>query len=154
MKRVKKPKYKRITKRKLYKLVTEKLIPILNLSDWKIKVTFTKKMKDLADCEAMPEYKSAVIRVHYIELRELSFHEIIAVALHELIHCVTWPMSSWNEQLSRNNDDKLEMGRRMDESLTTDIEQVLFPLVAPIIFNELRELGYGNLEEVPVLNID
>jgi hypothetical protein len=151
------PKKKRlhhITKRRLYLLVTNILIPQLNLVDWTIKVKFTKKMKNLADCEASPEYKSAKIRVNLESIKSLSYHEVVGTALHELLHCISWDIMSWAEQLSRGNEDKLEICRRMGEALTTDMEQILFPLVSPIVHNELRELGYVNLDVAPQLEID
>jgi len=144
----------RITKRRLYILVTNIIAPILNLSNWNIRVKFTRQMKNLADCEASPEYKSAKIRVNLESIKELSYHEVVATALHELLHCHSWSLMTWAEQLSRTDKDKLEICRRMGEDLTTELEQVLFPLISPIVHNELRELGYVNIDVAPKLQID
>jgi len=144
----------RITKRKLYIIVSNIIVPQLNLGDWTIKISFTKKMKNLADCEASPEYKSAKIRVNLEAIKTLSYHEVVATALHELLHCITWDLMTWAEQLSRGNEDKLEICRRMGEALTTELEQILFPLISPIVHNELREMGYVNIDMAPQLQID
>jgi len=144
----------RITKRRLYILVSNIIVPILNLSDWTIKIRFTKKMKNLADCDASPEYKEAKIRVNLDAIKLRSYHEVVATALHELLHCLSWNLMTWAEQLSRGNPDKLEVCRRMGEDLTTEMEKVLFPLISPIIHNELREMGYVNIDVAPKLQID
>jgi hypothetical protein len=137
---------KRITKKVLVTKTIETLQPWLSLSDWKILVKFSSRMKTAADCEAFPEYKQAVIRFNPEFLTELSYYEVISLAVHEMCHCVVWPFSEWTEGLCRKNAEKLEVTRKLEEGLITNLEKIITDMSIDIIQGALTEENYSTLD--------
>lgn len=147
---------KRITKRVLFAKTVEIMQPMLKLDQWKISVRFTKRLakrtakdkdKDtVAQCTALPEYKEAVIRVHLDKIADLSYYEIVSMAIHECCHCIVWPLGDWAEHLCRGNTDKMKATETLEEGVVTSLERILTDLAADIIQEELSEQGYSNLD--------
>ena len=137
---------KRITKKILFAKTIEILQPWLKLNDWKIIVRFSSRMKAAADCDASPEYKEALIRVNLKAIKELTHYEIISIAVHEMCHCLIWPLSDWTEDLCHRNADKLEMTRKIEEGLVTNLEKILTDMVLDIIQEALAEENYSKLD--------
>jgi len=137
---------KRITKKILFVKTVEILQPWLKLSDWKIIVRFSPRMKMAADCEASPEYKEALIRANSQVLKELSSYEIISMAVHEMCHCLVWPLAEWTEDLCHRDADKLEMTRKIEEGLVTNLEKILTDMAVDIIQSALDEENYSPLD--------
>lgn len=142
------PRKKRITKKVLFTKSVEILQPIMQLNDWKLVVTFTnsQRMKNLADCEASPEYKFAKIRVKLEHLKDLSHNEIVSTAVHEMTHCLLWNLGTWAGILSKKDAHKYEITRQYEESTVTTLEKIFIPLIADILNEELRMQGYSNVD--------
>lgn len=142
------PRKKRITKRALFTKSVEILQPIMQLTDWKLVITFTnsQRMKNLADCEASPEYKIAKIRVKLDHLKDLSHSEIVCTAIHEMIHCLLWNLGSWAAILSKKDPHKYEITRQYEESTVTVLEKIFVPLIADELNSQLKTQGYYNID--------
>lgn len=139
---------KRITKKVLLIKTVEIMQPILQLSDWKIVIKFSKspRMKGTATCEALPEYKVAVIKINTAEIRGLSHSEIVTVVIHEMMHCILWDLGSWAERLSKKDEHKLEITRRYEESAITSLEKIILGLVTERLNREIRGMGYYDID--------
>lgn len=150
------PRKKRITKKVLFIKTIETVQPMLNLSDWKIIIKFTHRMRNLADCDASPEYKEACIRVNTTYLKKMTYNEIISTAIHEMIHCIVWPLAEWAESLSIKDSNKLDVTRKLEESLVTNLEKVMMNLIPEHLQNQLNIDGYADVnmifEELEVLH--
>lgn len=136
---------KRITKKQLFIKTIEIAQPLIGLSEWKIAIRFPPKMKGAADCQALPEYKQAAIRANLTTFKRLSHYEVIQTAIHEMVHCLLWPLVDWTEELCRKNPQKLELTRKLEESTVTDIEKLLTKLCIDTIQMELMALGYEEI---------
>jgi hypothetical protein len=142
------PRKKRITKKILFAKTIEILQPYLNLSDWHITVRYSSRMKNTADCEASPEYKEAVIRCNTKQLGELSHYDVVSVAIHEMVHCILWPLTDWTESLCKKDESKLLMTSRLEEGIVTNFEKMLVVMAEDILKNKLAEQGYSDIELV------
>jgi len=142
------PRKKNITKKVLFQKTVEILQPVMNLTDWKVVVVFShsQRMKYTATCEASPEYKLAKIKMNYGDLKHLSHNEIVATAVHEMIHCVLWELGEWGYKLSRKDETKLELSRKYEESAVTSFEKILVPLVTDTLNAELKAQGYYDVD--------
>lgn len=139
---------KRITKKVLFVKTIEIIQPLLNLSDWKITIRFSNRMRDAADCEASPEYKDALIRMNTKQLKQLEYQEVIATAIHEMMHCLVWPLATWTEDLCKRDESKLEMTRKLEEGLVTNLEKVLMNTASDYLQKQLNIEGYSNIDMV------
>ena len=140
---------KRITKRMLFAKTIEILQPKLGLGDWKLVVRYSRRMKNtLADCTASPEYKHAIIRLNLSKLNDYSQYEIIQTAIHEMMHCIVWPLTQWSYDLCKTDKNKIEVTRRMDETVITQLEKTYSDIVFISLQKELKELGYGGIENL------
>lgn len=137
---------KRISKKLLFTTTVKILQPMFRLTDWNLTIQFTKRMKATADCDAAPEYKSATIRVNLKELEHLTEYVVISTAIHELIHCVVWPLGSWAERLSKNDTHKLNMTTQFEESVVCSLEGIFVPLVLAEVNKELSRRGYAQVD--------
>lgn len=140
---------KRITKRVLFAKTVQLLQPKLHLNDWKIVLRFAQKMRPnsvVAYCQPLPEYKQAGIRVNLTRLAELNHYEVVATAIHEMLHCVTWSMTEWAELLCRKDKQKLEVTRKLDEAIVTHLERMLTDMALPLLRSELAAEGYRDLD--------
>lgn len=142
------PRKKRITKKVLFVKTIEIIQPLLNLSDWKIIIRFSNRMRDTADCEASPEYKEALIRINTKQLKLLQYEEVVATAIHEMMHCVVWSLAEWAEDLCKKDASKLEMTRKLEEGLVTHLEKVMMNTITEYIQDELTDEGYSNVDMV------
>jgi hypothetical protein len=139
-------KTKNITKKLLFAKTIEILQPKLNLSDWRIIVRYSRVMKTaIADCQSLPEYKQATIRLSLLRLPEYSHYEIISTAVHEMLHCIVWRLTEWTEDLCKKDTQKLQVTRRLDEGVITHLEKVITDMVASEVQSELLAEGYGNI---------
>lgn len=139
---------KRISKKVLFSKCVEILQPILGLHDWTIVVRYSHKIKtqEVASCEAYPEYKQAVIRLHIKKLSNFNDYDMIAIAIHEMCHCILWPIVEWTEDLCKHDKEKLKVTQRLEESTVTYLEKMLVPLTESILKTKLSEEGYRDLE--------
>ncbi len=142
------PRKKRITKKILFAKTVEILQPYLNLRDWRIIVRYSSRMKNTADCEASPEYKEAVIRCNTKQLGELSHYDVVSIAIHEMVHCLLWPLTDWTETLCKNDVTKLNMTSKIEEGIVTNFEKMLVVMAEDILKNELATQGYSDIELV------
>jgi hypothetical protein len=138
---------KRITKKQLFIKTVEIAQPLIGLSEWKIAIRFPSKMKGAADCQAYPEYKQAAIRANLMVCRRLSHYEIIETAIHEMVHCLLWPIVTWTEELCRKNPQKIEITRKLEESTVTEFEKLLTKLCIDAIQLELAAQGFEKVPE-------
>jgi hypothetical protein len=137
---------KRITKKLLFAKTVEILQPLLHLDNWRIVVNYSNRMKDVADCVAWPEYKQACIRINMKRLPEFNDYEIIATAIHEMVHCIIWPLTEWTERLCKKDPHKLEITRQHDESVVTTFEKILVDMTSAVLQQRLSEEGYMDLD--------
>jgi hypothetical protein len=138
-------KRRRITKKLLFAKTVEILQPKIGLSEWKIVVKFSNRMKYAADCEAFPEYKQAIIRANLKTFKKLTHYEVIMTAVHEMTHCIVWPIVAWTEELCDLDAQKLEITRKLEEGLVTDFEKILSDLCANTLQEELTKQGYSDI---------
>lgn len=140
---------KRITKKVLFAKTIELLQPKLNLQDWRIVVRYSHRMKTaIADCIAQPEYRQATIRLSLQQSKNYTHYEIVATAIHELMHCIVWPLTQLTHDFSRKDKHKVEQIRRADESVITHLERVFTDMAFPYLQEELTKQGYQNVEAV------
>jgi hypothetical protein len=139
---------KRITKKVLFTKAVEIIKTWFKFQDWKITVKFVRDMKHTAYCTVNPEYKIASIYVNMAQLKGLTHNEVVATALHELLHCIVWPLGEWATLLSNKDKHKIEITRRYEEEVVTNLERIILPLVQVQLNDKLLEEGYGtvNLE--------
>lgn len=142
------PRKKRITKKVLFRKTVEILQPYLNLKDWRIIIRYSSRMKNTADCQAAPEYKHAIIRCNTKDLSHLSHYDVVCVAIHEMVHCLLWPLTDWTEDLCKNDAVKLNMTAKIEEGIVTNFEKMLVVMAEDILKAELNELGYSDIELV------
>jgi len=134
---------KRITRKILFIKSVEIIKSWLHLSDWKISVKFVPSMKYTAYCSARPEYKTASICVNLTNLRGLTHNEIVATAAHELLHCIVWPLGSWATMLAKSDQSKIELTRRYEEEVVTNLERILVSLMHTQFNTILLAEGYS-----------
>ena len=115
----------RKSKKQITLLLVDLVKSILRLDDWTIKTQFIKLPSHKADCEANPEYKEAIIR---FDVRKISTDDLIPFVVHEMLHCVIWRLAHVAESFT-DDDAKLEWCRIEEEYLTTQLEQIIVPLV-------------------------
>lgn len=141
---------KRISKKVLFSKTIEILQPLLNLNDWTIVVKYSRAVgtKQLATCEARPEYKQAIIRLYIKNLVNLNDYDVICTAIHEMCHCLAWPIVEWTEDLCKNDKEKLKVTQRLEEGLVTNLEKILGGLTGQILQSKLSEDGYRDLDLV------
>lgn len=139
---------KRITKKMLFIKSVEIIKTWFKLQDWKITVKCVKTMKNTAYCTADPEYKIASIYVNMTHLKGLTHNEVVSTALHELLHCIVWPLGEWAVRLSAKDKHKLEITRRYEEEVVTNLERIILPLIQEQMNQKLLQEGYTavNLE--------
>jgi hypothetical protein len=138
---------KRINRRQLFIKTIEIVQPLIGLADWKIAIRFPTTMKSAADCQAYPEYKQAGIRGNLTIFKRLSHYEIVQTAIHEMVHCVLWPLVDWTEELCKKNPQKLAMTRKLEEATVTEFEKMLTKLCIDAIQTELVAQGYEKVSE-------
>lgn len=140
---------KRITKKLLFAKTVEMLQPKLGLKDWKIVVKYSRSMKSsIADCSASPEYKIATIRLSLTRLKQYSHYEVVQTAVHEMMHCIVWPLTEWAYDLCKADKQKAEMTRRIDETIITHLEKTYSELVLPLIQTELATQNYNDIDVI------
>lgn len=140
------PRKKRITKKLLFTKTVEIMQPLLGLSDWKLTIRFTKRIKHTADCEAYPEYKEAIIRMNALKLPVLSQWDIVATACHEMMHCIVWPYSEFANDLCKKDTVKLEVSRKLEEGLVTNLEKIMMQSVVNAVVEVLDEQKYTGID--------
>lgn len=137
---------KRITKKVLFAKTIEILQPKLNLQDWLIVVKYSRTMKNaLADCKAQPEYRQATIRLSLIHSKNYPYYGIVSAAIHEMMHCIVWPLTQLTEDFSRKDKQKMELIRRCDESVITHLERAFTDTALPFLQEELIKQGYQDI---------
>jgi hypothetical protein len=144
------PRKKRITKKVLFAKTVEILKPYLTLTDWKIIVRYSSRMKAAADCDASPEYKEALIRLNTKMLPDLTYYEVVSVAVHEMIHCIVWPLAEYTEDLCKKDAQRLEMTRKLEEGLVTNLERIIMNIATELVIEHLTDDGYASIDLTPV----
>lgn len=140
------PRKKHITKKILFSKTVEIVKPWLQLTDWKIQLRFSKKMRDAAECLAYPEYRLANIRVNQNRFNELSQYEVVSTAIHEMLHCITWRFTEWTIDLCKKDKTKLEITRRLEEGFITELEKIITDLAWDFLQTELSSQNYLPLD--------
>lgn len=100
--------------------------PLLGLEAWTIEVRFDEQLEAIAQCSADPEYLQAVL---VFRPRAIPKGEAMSYVVHELGHCVTWPICHWAEMLAAKDKVKLEQCRIEEERLTTALERIVVNLL-------------------------
>lgn len=140
-------KLKRITKKVLFTKTIEILQPKLNLQDWRIVVKYSRNMKRaIADCIADPEYRQATIRLSLLQSKNYTHYEIVSTAIHEMMHCIVWPLTQLTQDFSKKDTHKLELTRRTDESVITHLERVFTDMAIIYLQEELTRQGYQTFD--------
>ena len=115
-----------VTKKEEVLRLVERLQGPLRLGDWALDVQFVP-LGHRADCEAKPEYREALLR---FDLRKIRREELFAYVLHEMLHCHVWKLAAVGERYARDPKDR-EAVNWEEEALTTELERILTPLLAP-----------------------
>lgn len=99
------------------------------LTEWAIKVELAKLPKNEAskieaggECDAMPEYRQAVLRFDPANIEPDQIDEFV---VHELTHLTTWRLAYVAEVCAGKDKRLMEWIRMEDEGLTTHIERVI-----------------------------
>jgi len=146
-----------ITKRVLFTKTVQFMQHHLRLQDWRINVQFVENLKITADCEAHPEYKLAIIRADSKQLSMLSHYSVVSLAIHEMVHCIVWPLGDWASDLCVYDSVKMEMTRKLEESLVSTFERILTDLCVNSLQKQLTNEGYKNLnmkfDDIEINNI-
>lgn len=99
-----------LTNREVAKKQIKKLIrewkPVLDMSHWTIEVTFHKE-EYAASCYAEPEYRNAHLNFYLGKLlpKFKINYELEEFVVHELIHCLSWPLVDITENLIEHTGD-------------------------------------------------
>lgn len=107
-------------------------------------------MKAAADCDASPEYKEALIRLNTKMLPDLTYYEVVSVAVHEMIHCIVWPLAEYTEDLCKKDAQRLEMTRKLEEGLVTNLERIIMNIATELVIGHLTDDGYASIDLTPV----
>ncbi len=100
----------------------------LGLQGWDLQVHFGKMDDDCtAACSAEPEYRFAILR---FDLEKLPADKIDRYVCHELMHCYVWRLANCAHHLAAEDKSKEEWVRTEEETLTTQLEELLCRLVA------------------------
>ena len=102
------------------------LTPILRVDGWDITVRFDGRMRNRADCEAAPEYRTATVRFNLTRIPE---EELAADVIHELLHIHIWSLAHAADVLCEADKTKREWVRVEEERLATTLEGILTPLL-------------------------
>lgn len=118
----------------------------LRLDDWRINVQFVSNISVTADCEAHPEYKLVVIRANPEQLKQLSHYSVVSLAIHEMIHCVLWPLGDWAADLSSRDQAIMEMTRKLEETVVSSLERIFVDMCASSFQEMLTSEGYSPID--------
>lgn len=114
---------------------------ILNMEHWTFEVTFSKE-DSRASCYAMPEYRRAVMNFWVTGLLKSikSNYELEEFVVHEMLHCVAWPLVGTLERfIEKSNDETGELVKRKE-----DDEELLIQTIS----DALVMMKYG-IREIP-----
>lgn len=90
------------------------------LGDWNIETVFPEaSFKDAANCEAAPEYKTAVI---YFNLARIPEEDLVDYVRHELFHVHIWTLASIAYDMAGNDKVLQEQVRKAEEGCATALE--------------------------------
>lgn len=100
----------------------------LGLDRWDLEIVEGAGLEDDAEalCHAQPEYRRATV---YFDLAKIPERKRARYVLHEMIHCLTWPMAAVAEPLAKGGKFKLKALSDAHEFVTTDFEHILFALI-------------------------
>jgi len=113
----------RITRRQVLALVA-KWKPRLLLDSWDIgvKLTTTLDARVQADCSCAPEYLDAVVRINPALVTP---EELEAVIVHEMLHCLTWPLAELAEDAAGTDPATGKRVAAAHELLTSTLQRVV-----------------------------
>jgi hypothetical protein len=99
----------------------------LLLGDWKITVVVgVPDDGSRANCDASPEYKEATLTFDPDRI-PTDPKELDSWIIHELTHCVTWPLETLAEQWGRS-ESQYQFARSTAESVVTNFEHIILNL--------------------------
>lgn len=104
--------------------------PLLKLDRWNIRIAFDPKMEDDAECIAQPEYRNAVLR---FRVKDLTWEELPSYVLHELMHCHVESLGALALALAGEDEVRRTVVTSAEENLTTTLEELLVPLLLPLL---------------------
>lgn len=94
--------------------------PLMGLGDWTIRARASALRKKIhAQITALPQYHEALMEINADALLNASVDELEAVVVHELAHCITWPL------VNLPIDAHKQLLDYMDEQQTTIIAESL-----------------------------
>lgn len=103
--------------------------PLLGLEDWDFKVEFYNTTEDMklgerasAGCSAQSDYKNAVLS---FALDALPPELLDRTVVHELTHCLLWPMTHYMDRWAGEDAEKQEISRYQLEYVTADLDRIL-----------------------------
>ena len=99
----------------------------LGLTDWEIRIQYVSDAEDgsHAACSAQPEYRFATL---YFDLPKIDPAMIERYVCHELVHCFVWRLANCAHALAAGDKSKEEWVRTEEETLTTQLENLLVQL--------------------------
>lgn len=101
----------------------------LNLTGWDVAVAFGPDPDGAdASCLAKPEYRSAVVT---FDLALLKPADVERTVVHELLHCLVWPLANAANALAKGDKAAEEWVRTEEETLTTALERLLIQMDTP-----------------------
>lgn len=100
----------------------------LDLTGWSVKIEIGPDAEGAsASCLAQPEYRSATVR---FDPAKIPAEELDAFCVHELCHCLVWPLANAAHVMAGGDGPKEEWVRTMEEELTTALERLIVKLAA------------------------
>ena len=99
----------------------------MQLTHWRITILFEVDEEDGSEaaCSASPEYLAAEVR---FDLAQIEPDEVDAYVIHELSHCLIWPLANTAQSLCGTDAAHLENVREREEGLATTIERLVLHL--------------------------
>lgn len=110
----------------------------LGLGNWALEVHFNDATDEQASCVADPEYRKGLLTFN---LKRLSVDELDETVLHEMLHCVGWPIAALAGKWAGRNRERAEVVRQAEELLITHLSNVILPLLPRVVTRPLRSAG-------------
>ena len=102
----------------------------LGLGSWSFDVRFEDTVPEQASCVADPEYRKAVL---IFNLRRLAADELDETVLHEMLHCIGWPIAALAIKWAHGDKERREVARQAEELLITHLSNVILPMLPRVI---------------------
>jgi hypothetical protein len=101
----------------------------LGLDRWQIRIVAGEQVDPdaTASCDAQPEYRSATLSFDLAKMK--TGDDLEEFVVHEMVHCLTWPIHTCAETLAGKDPRLQEWVRFAAETTTTDCAESILRLM-------------------------